>query len=117
MLQWGKQAKRSPGSPHTKQSITQTCTAVLPDGKSTWQHMYLKAILLLRNNYKEGILRDSQITTKTFFSSCTAQQQAEHWGSAEAVRGLVALMDGTCAYRLLETCSAKLVSQTGETIQ
>lgn len=83
MLQWGKQARRSPRSPHTKQSITQTCTAVLSHDKSSWQHMYLKATVLLRNNYKEGILRDLQITTKTLFSSCAAQHQALAAGWAQ----------------------------------
>lgn len=115
MLQWGKQARRSLGSPHTKQSITQTCTAVLSDGKSTWQCMYLKAVLLLRNNYKEGILRDSEITTKIFFSSCTAQQQALaagwalgfSWGSkgACATDGWHACIR-TAGNMLSQTCQA-----------
>lgn len=35
----------------------------------------------MRNKYKAGMLRNSQITTKTWFSSCAAQHQslAGHW--------------------------------------
>lgn len=111
MLQWRKQARRSPGSPHTRQSVTRTCTAVPSEGKSTWQRTYLKAKVLLRNNYKEGILRDSQITTKTWFSSCTAQHQALAAGWALGFRGGRGtdgwqVRMGTTGNMLRQTCQA-----------
>ena len=43
--------------------------------------------------------------------------EAEHWGSAGAMRGHVALMGSRYVRGLLETCSAKLARHTGETVQ